>query len=68
MSKFKPIIHNLTPGTKGYSECQLYNNLIGNRPKGDGLLASKIAKIRAWENLCTQGLEKAQQALKGEKL
>lgn len=58
--KFAPIIHNLTPSTQGYAECQLYNNLIGNRPTSD-----KIAKIRAWENLCSQALEKARAALKG---
>jgi hypothetical protein len=39
--RFLPIIHNLTPNDDGYSECQLYNNLIRNRPKGDGTLASK---------------------------
>lgn len=63
--KFAPIIHNLTPSTQGYAECQFYNNLIGNRPTGDGSLSDKIAKIRAWENLCSQALEKARAALKG---
>lgn len=57
--KFSPILHNLTPSDKGYSECQLYNNLVANRPKGNGTLSSKVAKLRAWETLCSQALEQA---------
>lgn len=60
---FKPIIHNLTPGSAGYAECQLYNNLVANKPKGPGTLASKIAKERAWKELCGQALVKARQAV-----
>jgi hypothetical protein len=63
MTKFSPIIHNLSPGDNGYSDCQLYNSLVSNRPTSDGSLASKMAKLKAWENLCTQALEKAQQKL-----
>lgn len=61
--KHLPIIHNLTPHDKGYAECQLYNNLISNRPTGDGTLASKLAKLKAWEDLCNQALEKARKVL-----
>lgn len=63
--KFSPIIHNLNSSNDGYSECELYNNLIANRPKGDGTLASKVAKIKAWENLCSQALEAAKRKCKG---
>jgi hypothetical protein len=63
MTKFSPIIHNLSPGCDGYAECQLYNKLIEARPKGDLSLASKIARLAAWKNLCEQALEKAQQKL-----
>ncbi|MCA6395501.1 MAG: hypothetical protein IM606_09955 [Cytophagales bacterium] len=61
--QFSPIIHNLNPKSDGYAECQLYNNLINNRPIGDGSLASKLTKIKAWQNLCSEALEKAQQKL-----
>ena len=64
--RFEPIIHNLTPDMAGFSECQLYNNLISNRPTGNGSLCSKLAKLRAWETLCKQALESARIALKGE--
>lgn len=63
--RFLPIIHNLTPNDDGYSEYQLYNNLIRNRPKGDGTLTSKIAKIKAWENLCNQALAVAKEKVQG---
>lgn len=56
--KHAPIIHNLQPNDNGYAECQLYNSLVSNRPRGDGTLVSKLAKLRAWDNLCTQALEK----------
>lgn len=59
---FKPIIHNIQPGNPGYTECQLYNNLVANRPKGGGSLASKQARLKAWENLCNQALEEAKKA------
>ncbi len=62
---FKPIIHNLQPGDIGYTECQLYNNLISNKPKGPGTLASKISKERAWKELCDQALDKVNLILKG---
>lgn len=62
---FKPIIHNLQPDSVGYAECQLYNNLIANKPTGPGTLASKIAKEKAWKELCDQALEKARLAMKG---
>jgi hypothetical protein len=60
---FKPIIHNLTPNCTGYKETQLYNSLIANKPKGDGTLTTKLAKIKAWRNLCNQALESARQAI-----
>lgn len=59
----KPIIHNIQPGQPGYSECQLYNNLLAAKPKGPGLLASKIAMQRSWKELCKQAYEKAELAL-----
>ena len=62
---FKPIIHNLRPGDIGYSECQLYNNIISNKPKGQGTLASKISRERAWKEICAQALEKVNLTLKG---
>lgn len=61
--KFTPIIHNLQPDDPGYAACQLYNNLIASRPTGPGLLASKLAKLRAWENLCKQALVAAKIAI-----
>lgn len=63
MTNFKPIVHNLTPGTKGYTECQLYNNLVANKPRGDGTLVSKLAAIRAWEDLCNQALERVKESV-----
>jgi hypothetical protein len=62
---FKPIIHNLKPGAPGYAEYQFYNNLVANKPNGPGTLASKIAKQRAWKDLCNLALEKAHLTLKG---
>ncbi len=62
---FKPIIHNLQPGELGYAECQLYNNLITNKPKGPGTLVTKISNERAWKELCNQALEKVKLTLKG---
>lgn len=63
--KFSPIIHNLNKNDIGYKECQLYNSLIGNKPTGGMTLTSKLSQIKAWEDLCSQALEKAQSVLKG---
>lgn len=63
---FKPIIHNLQPDDIGYAECQLYNNLVANKPTGPGTLASLIARQRTWKEECAQALENARLAMKGE--
>jgi len=66
MPQFKPIIHNLSPDDHGYAECQLYNDLISKRPKGNGTLASKIQKLREWQSLCIDALEKAHTIVRKE--
>ena len=63
MTNFEPIIHNLTPTDKGYKEVQLYNALVGNKPKGNYILSNKIAMQRAWKDLCGQALEAASAVL-----
>jgi hypothetical protein len=60
---FKPIIHNLHSSQEGYKECQLYNNLIANKPTSGTTLTSKLSQLKAWERLCSQALQQARAKL-----
>ena len=60
---FEPIIHNLSSDDAGFAECQAYNKIIAQRPKGSGNLASKIAALSAWKTACRKALALAEKAI-----
>jgi len=62
---FLPIIHNLTPTDPGFLECQNYNRLIGEKPKGDMPLAEKIKAQALWRAECESALDAARALIGG---
>ncbi len=54
---FLPIIHNLQSNDPAYAAAQHYNALVGNKPKVNGSLATKLAAINAWQLECNAALD-----------
>lgn len=63
---FEPIIHNLKQNDVRFIECQHYNTLIANKPKGNYSLEMKTKKQRMWKLMCQQALTAAHDALSKE--
>lgn len=60
---FKPIIHNLKAGEQGFAECQVYNELITQRPTGGNLTLAEKAKAQMeWKLACNKALMAARLA------
>lgn len=66
MTMFIPIIHNLQPDDAGYDAAQHYNTLIGNRPKCNGSLSSKVIKQAQWKLDCIAALDAVKLIMEGK--
>lgn len=55
---FKPIIHNLQKYDAGFKDAQLYNKLIGMKPKFKIDLAQYAVEISEWKETVNLLLEK----------